>query len=174
MSQQSNGLGLWYALSFYLKQVKYGQEIFFWRQDTFWEGKKKSFSIKFYLYINCATGIFLSENMKNHFWKATKSSASLLPLLHTLRIASTCVLTLTTVQCMTLCPMEYSCSINPVIQLTIIVHVPPPFKNIWISANGGCKNAWLWKEDQSTNTMYFKLKAWSVYSIINIIIDKVC
>lgn len=63
--------------------------------------------------------------MKNHFWKATKSSASLPPLSHTPRIGSTRVLSLTTVQYITLCPMESSCSIGSVIQLTIIVHVPP-------------------------------------------------
>ena len=44
---------------------------------------------------------------------------------YTHRIGSTCVLTLTTVQYISLCPMKSSCSIESVIQLTIIVHVPP-------------------------------------------------
>lgn len=47
-------------------------------------------------------------------------------------------------------------------------------KRIWISANGDCKIVvWLWKEDQSTKNSVFKLKAWSVYSISSIILDKV-
>lgn len=50
------------------------------------------------------------------------------------------------------------------------------FENIRIGANGdrkkkkrGCE-----KKTRAPRTLYFKLKASSVYSIISIIVDKVC
>ena len=106
---------------------------------------------------------FHLKTHEKHFWKATKSSSSLPPLSHPPSIGSTCVLALTSVQYVTLCPMESSCCIHSIDRYSACATCSKISESARMETAkmSGCE-----KKTRAPRTLYLKLKAWSVYSII--------